>query len=147
MLEKTVFVCEFSGRYYANAQDAMHSETLGPRVRMWSKSVQERVSLSTQAAAARFTEFLTKIYEDNSTPMGITVVATPPTGLALFPVEGSNSNELTSIILDLCAAYAVEAAGGGFVIPIVAADNILLELTEYYGKTGVYKEKEPDEQV
>lgn len=145
-IEKTVFVCEFSGRYYANKQDAVHSETLGPRVRLWGDSVKKRIALSTQSASERFTEFLAKLYADNATPVGITVVATPPTGLALFPVEGSNSNELTSIILDLCAAYAVEAAGGGFVIPVLAADNIMLELTEYYGKTGVYKEQ-ADEQV
>ncbi len=142
-IETTVYKCSVTGKLFAEKEEAELSEKLVPRVRQWIVSAQQRVMASHEQVEKRVNEFFQKVFRDNGIEHPLITAKATPRGVTLIPHP--EQSELTALLLDTFAEFALEAYGGGFTVPVSAAENVMLEITEYFSKTGVYEEKANDE--
>lgn len=151
-IEKTLFICEVSGKTFKSREEAEANEKVAPRVKIWADSVTERCTQSSEACITRLQPFLEQLKEQNGCEKIPFQLQAHPAGVVVMTVPMSNDTNpkegiIWETIYDLLIGFSTIQQGPSFIVPVTIADNIIIELVEYYGKSGKYGEQEDEQAV
>lgn len=149
-IPKTMYTCSVSGKLFETEEQALRSEELTPKVRLWTNSVRERVGEALEGSVKKLTELFQVVNDENGSPF-IPFTATVSNGKVVISVRNYSNplgmpaaqGVMWEALHDLMLGFGEGGNPEQFSISNISVLCIIIEMSEYYSGTGKYAIQEP----